>query len=776
MKRRILWLFNHTTLRSFEVPMLIDMGFEVFTPKIYQYEYGDLSASVAWEYDKILSIPPEALEKLNQTDFYQEQISPEIVEIMNQYFDIVILGAFVPQLRMMVRAFQGIFIFQAFGLYNSISYTKVFSSEYPNFLEEIKALGSRFWFAASYENLHEIEDPYFQRQYVYLPIGLKKDRVDQIWTGGDEHILFIGPKIMTNPYYKQVYTEFKRDFGDIPHFIGGAQMIPVNNDPAVLGFVPKEQFDDNMRHLAAMFYHSREKRHLHYHPLEAVANGMPLVFMSGGMLDNLGGTVLPGRCRTVAQAHRMLSRLSRGDMALAKKIIAPQGILLEKFSRQFCEKQWRRIFDVILTKSFASLGASVEKERKRIALIIPKGYTGGVLDFSIRLALAIQAGAKDAGDQVEVILYHHDEPTYRARDYFYKIRDSKIPIRTYKWGYKDEKSRWARNLERIKGIEEQTLPSNGYTIEDGIANLQDCDLVIFTSDRLPTPYILWQRYAVVVHDVIQRYVPEMFSESYEYGRQAANRKAEFLLVTTPPMRTATIQYVGVSEQKVRMIPQLFEELEELKDGPIPSKKNRNNAPYFHWGTNTANHKNHLKALNALSDYYAQGGTLRCYMTGAHTKAFDPKYKELTEADGWVDYINQVREYIASDPALRKNLIFGGEMARGAYLQILKNAKFTFHPGYGDNGNGVCVEAAQLGVPALSSDYPPMRYMDQRMELHCSFCDYKDPKSMAKQLLYMEQNAQRIAGQMPDSQHYQKFTWQGQYQEIYAQIRSMVRGY
>ena len=96
MSRRILWLLNHTTLRDFEVPMLLDMGFEVFTPKIYQFEYGDLSASVTWEYDSSLSIPSEDLEFLNQCDMYADRIPERAVDIINKYFGIAIFGAFVP--------------------------------------------------------------------------------------------------------------------------------------------------------------------------------------------------------------------------------------------------------------------------------------------------------------------------------------------------------------------------------------------------------------------------------------------------------------------------------------------------------------------------------------------------------------------------------------------------------------------------------------------------------------------------------------------------------
>ena len=86
-KKRILWLFNHTSLRKFELPLLIEMGYEVYCPKKFGFAYGDRSASVSYEYDESLSIPKDILDKLNEVDFYKK-IDAEVVEILNKYFDI----------------------------------------------------------------------------------------------------------------------------------------------------------------------------------------------------------------------------------------------------------------------------------------------------------------------------------------------------------------------------------------------------------------------------------------------------------------------------------------------------------------------------------------------------------------------------------------------------------------------------------------------------------------------------------------------------------------
>lgn len=808
MKKRVLWLLNHTTLRKFEVPMLVNMGFEVFIPKIYQYEFGDLSASVTYEYDSTLSIPDQDLKLLNQTDFYREVIPQEVAEIMNRYFDMAIFGAFVPQIKMLVRIFKGILLFQAFGLDKTMTYTKLFSHSETTLFDEIRACEDRFWFGASYENLAEVEDVFFIRQNLYLPIGLRKDTVRRVWRGGDSRILFIGPKIMTNPYYRDIYRQFKRDFGDLPHVIGGAQMVSVTDDPAVLGFVPQEQYEYNMRSLAAMYYHSREPRHLHYHPLEAVAVGMPLVFMAGGMLDNLGGRDLPGRCRTTAQAHRLLGRLSKGDIRLAEKIIEPQGVLMEPFKREYCTQKWKEGLDTIFVAQNTASLRRTGKSPYRIAIVIPQAYTGGVLDFSVRLSLAIQTGAREYQEDVEVVLCHRDEPVYQEKDYFRQAREQGIKVRPYKWVHK--KREWFQTLHKLQDDLDSGTLTKGYVIEDGVSNLSDCSYVIFTSDRIPAPYFLKQRYAVVVHDTIQRYVPAMFDKDYEIDRQCANRQAEQVLVTTPQMKESAIQYIGIPEERVRMIPQIFDSV-QVGDGFQLSQLK----PFFLWGTNSSRHKNHKIALKGLSRYYAEGGTLKCVITGANSALLDPKGKDLSEDDAYLDskgkmregadawlrlrnkaleeddthskpkdkilskgttYIEEIREQISENIFLKRNLKFYGELEKDTYLQLLKRAKFTFHPGYADNGNGVCVDAAQLGVPTLTADYPAMRYMDERMDMQFTYFDPHDAESISDGLKYMERQADQIALSLPPSSHFLQFAWRGQSKEVYAQIRAMTRGY
>ena len=74
--------------------------------------------------------------------------------------------------------------------------------------------------------------------------------------------------------------------------------------------------------------------------------------------------------------------------------------------------------------------------------------------------------------------------------------------------------------------------------------------------------------------------------------------------------------------------------------------------------------------------------------------------------------------------LREKLDFKGELPEEEYAAILAGAAFLWHPALIDNGSFSLVEAAQLGVPALSSDYPPIREMEQQFDLRIEGCEFR----------------------------------------------------
>lgn len=726
--KRILWLLNHTTLRKWEVPFLIRQGYEVFCPKSYNADFGDLSATITYEYDKTLTIPKSVLENLNSQDLYNP-ISLETISIMNEYFGIAICAVMKEPMKSLLLGYSGEIVVQCFGLAGEGSFSNVV--EYVggrSMIEMIKKKNSHFWFSASYDNLVTIEPDYIKRRTLYMPISFPNNEKIR-WKGGDHRLLFVSPKIKTNPYYSKVYQDFKNNFSGIPHLIAGAQLIDVPEDKNVTGFLAKDDYEYVMQYLDVMFYHSQEPRHIHYHPLEAVQIGMPLIFMAGGMLDNLGGRNLPGRCKNVREARKKIKRVLKGDRLYTRKLIKSQKVLLTKTTAEYCEPYWIEA----LSKIQKNIVENKIDDCKKIAVILPVESRGEIYDFSIRFALSMhQAIINQKSRKYEIVfaVLKKVENEYGLK----KLQDAGISVR--RLTLEDHDIIWQKEEHEHSGIQSALVPVNTYSnvtaLCDGMNDFRDCDYAFIMTDiATSSPIYLTIPYGIVVHDVIQRYFPHVISKDIAATKFLNMCNADSVLTTSEPTKEDVIQ-LGLDNRKVHLIPPMFS-----IDECIEAKKTVG-IEYFLWSTNIAQHKNHVVALNALEDYYDNGGELDVFVTGVNTVLLDPDNKIPDEYKN-IKYLKIVRRIIDQSENLKKHLHFLGNISKTAYHNYLSNSRFVFLPQYGDNGNFTLVDAASAGVAAVCSDYPAMRYMADYCgitPLYFSPCSYTD---ISKKLQEMEKN-------------------------------------
>ena len=352
-QKRILWLLNHTTLRDFEVAMLERLGFEVFIPKIVPFDEANQSASVTYDYDKALTIERELLGKLNRFDFYSKPWPKSLEKKINDNFGIAFVPIFPKMVANTVNSFEGLLFLRVFGLAGENTYANIFKKYLT--AETVKKIRqeNNIWVAAGYDSIIDNEPPWIRRKCIHLPLGLTDLKYEKIgWRGDSNQILFICPRIKSSEYYSKVYKKFKQSFGSMPHVIPGAQSVRVKNDPSVTGFLEKEKYLELFRSSKVLFYHSDEERHLHYHPLEAVKVGLPVVFMADGMLEYLAKKKLPGCCNTVEEAQVKISRVLNGDKKLIKDIVSSQKVLLKEFDPDYVEERWRERFIPVVERYF----------------------------------------------------------------------------------------------------------------------------------------------------------------------------------------------------------------------------------------------------------------------------------------------------------------------------------------------------------------------------------------------------------------------------------------
>lgn len=725
-KNRVLWLLNHTTLRIFELAQFEALGItEIFTPKNFPFDEGNLSANVDYSLDDRLSISKDELVILNEQDWYLSP-STQAWEIANRYFDVAVIGFFPDQMKSAIRHFKGAIVLRVFGLSTGYSYSQlIYQFGGERMVRDIKALGRRFWFGAGYQHLHQVESRYLSDRNCFLPVGLATRDTAEDWTGVSRRILFVCPRIGSSPYFEKVYKDFLKAFGDFPHTIGGAQPVAVE-DSNVIGFVSREQHERNMREHRVMFYHSQEKNHIHYHPFEAVAAGMPLLFMSGGLLDTLGGTDLPGRCTSLADARGKIKRILGGDEQLIRSIRSTQIILLDAIKAENCGPAWQSGFRRVLEElELARLDAAMRpiSARKKIAVILPIAYKGGSLRGAKLIAEAIHSGSLGAGEPAEVVFAHLDKGgDYSADDF----DDLPADIKRRPFNLRETNAAEARRAMRYAGHDDWEPNSERYLVlDDGIKQFMDCDLWLIVSDRLLAPILPLRPIAHMVYDYLQRYEPILTKGADQPFIDAA-RTAERVFVTTEFTRQDALQYGGVSPQKLVKLPMLSPRF-------VPEKRDAALAEpdYFIWTTNAAPHKNHAHALRALDIYYGElGGALRCVVTGVNTDSL------LSSS---LPHLKSVMAGLKSNKRLLSRLTFSGNLSDEDYRRLLAGAAFLWHPGRIDNGTFSVIEAASLGVPALSCDYPAMREIDAQFRLNLMWQQADDPRSMACAVWEMERH-------------------------------------
>ena len=348
-KKRILWLFNHTPLREFEVPMLEELGFEVYCCKRLPGKDTVIgktdSYSSVYDFDKKLTISKDNINKLDKFNFYDQDFNSEIKEIINENFGIVFFPIYEKTIVNVLKYCTGELFLHVFGREYNLNYSNLVKyylrKDYSSVMSKVS---DRFYFAPAYEQIIPNEDEDFQKISKYLPIGMSENSLtnSDTWVGGANKIMFVCPRIETNAdvYYRIIYDKFKENLGDFDYEVAGGQFNKFD-DKKILGFLSDDDYKKRFLTSSVMFYHSQEKRHVHYHPLEAIVYGMPLIFMAGGILTDSRGKGLPGECKNYDEARLKLKRILDGDKLFTNEVISSQKTILKRYSKEYCVGYWK---------------------------------------------------------------------------------------------------------------------------------------------------------------------------------------------------------------------------------------------------------------------------------------------------------------------------------------------------------------------------------------------------------------------------------------------------
>ena len=399
---------------------------------------------------------------------------------------------------------------------------------------------------------------------------------------------------------------------------------------------------------------------------------------------------------------------------------------------------------------------------KKIVIFLPAPYRGGSMQGAKNIAKMLLLGSTGANEPVEIVFSCLKE-TYNVNQEFSDLLALGIQVRETEWKIISKNEAqialdFTQN-EKILSHESYCLPY------DGINNFCDCDFWLIVSDRTSAPLLPIKPYGMIIYDYIQRYIPDIFGQDegkLDLPFLYSARNANLILCTTPQTREDTIQYAGIDENKVLLVPMEFNPLKyEVK--PFLQK----DSPYFIWTSNATQHKNHKNALKALELYYEKfDGKLKVLMTGVQTELFQKRNTNQ------IPYIVEIRDTIQKSAVLKNNITILGELSESQYISVLSGAEFLFHPVLYDNGTFSVIEAAYHSVPSASSNYPQMRYINERFNLNIEFFDPRKPQMIASVLKNMENNIFSLKESLPTKESLECHT----YDKLSGKYWSLLRNY
>lgn len=255
-------------------------------------------------------------------------------------------------------------------------------------------------------------------------------------------------------------------------------------------------------------------------------------------------------------------------------------------------------------------------------------------------------------------------------------------------------------------------------------------------------------FAIFCADLLSRIVPQAFDPAKRQDSPSwlgilnsfeTYRLADMVFTTTERTRADVVAYAGVPKVRTMVAPQFVEsgnEAEAVAENPVGLDR------YFLWTSNDTPHKNHDRAFSMLEQFYSDrpADAIPVVLTGVGTEHFDPRQPPTGHP-----YHEEIRARIAASPKLMENVVFMGTLGRPEFLAVLKGAAFLWHNVIYDNGTAAVYEAAEVGVPSLATDYPQMRFFDEKFGTRACFFSAFDIEAGTEALAAMARSTLAGAG-------------------------------
>lgn len=348
----ILYILNHKTLTDFEVPLLINKGYGVLINKTYKSLAIDNSLydeDKNYYYDNFINLDYNIIYRMNNIDWFNnsQNLSDNIIDLLNKHFKFIFItlltnGNLLQQLK---RQFKGLIFYRFFGMEKNLLYETVLKKN--TFSNNIK-------YIFSYQEIFTFESDFFNITNSYvIPLGLSNtfiSKYNNCYNPNNNNICFICSKIGRCQYYTNIYKEFIKNFKNYEYVILGKNN---NVELNIINNLSDKEYYLKISECKVMYYHGIEPRHLHFHPLEAMIIGIPIIFHSNSLLSKYLNNS-PGKCESIEEAKLKIDKILHNDTEFIQSIISVQNnqinIITQNTNYNVFENLLNGIQDIQLNK------------------------------------------------------------------------------------------------------------------------------------------------------------------------------------------------------------------------------------------------------------------------------------------------------------------------------------------------------------------------------------------------------------------------------------------
>jgi len=283
----LLWCSSHETLATEEIPLLLEAGFRV-VPLLTNFWTRQLDPtlndSICPDWRDSVSLSEETIRGLQSLSFCQSNgrapFSQPELQLLADHVDAIYVTVYPNVAVRLAAVYPRTVIFRAFGQSSITTYSKM-CERHGVPLADVSPRPNFIW-CPILSTLQEPEDDRLCHNPQHLRAFVTPDRLGSARWSPEASEPFVVDTIprLKEGYYRKIYDRYVNDHGHLPLKIlggnspGGGEI----TDPRIIGRLANDDYFATAARARISIYHGTSPYHVHYHPIEFMTLGVPVLF------------------------------------------------------------------------------------------------------------------------------------------------------------------------------------------------------------------------------------------------------------------------------------------------------------------------------------------------------------------------------------------------------------------------------------------------------------------------------------------------------------------